>query len=58
MLRHVIGEVIEVESLPMLQGPVPRVRVRFNGRETSPWEMSTMFEFAVETDGFRGSVRR
>jgi DNA-binding XRE family transcriptional regulator len=57
MLWHAAGEIIEVESFPILQGPVPRVRARFKGTETA-WTMPTEFEFAFETEGFSGILGR
>jgi transcriptional regulator with XRE-family HTH domain len=57
LLWHAAGEIIEVESFPILQGPVPRVRARIKGFETA-WTMPSEFEFAVETEGFPGSVLR
>jgi transcriptional regulator with XRE-family HTH domain len=57
MLWHAIGEIIEVESLPILQGPVPRVRARIKGIETA-WTMPSEFEFADKPEpGFQTHVR-
>jgi transcriptional regulator with XRE-family HTH domain len=55
---HAIGEIIEVEQYPILQGPVPRVRAKIAGIE-SPWSMPTDFEFAVEiSDGMQSKPPR
>jgi len=56
MLWHVIGEIVEVEAFPILQGPVPRVRARIKGIETA-WTMPSEFEFAFEEEWFQNSVR-
>jgi transcriptional regulator with XRE-family HTH domain len=57
MLWRAAGEIIEVESFPILQGPVPRVRARFKGTETA-WTMPSEFEFAFETEGFFRHTRK
>jgi transcriptional regulator with XRE-family HTH domain len=53
---HAVGEIIEVESRPILMGPVPRVRATIAGTET-PWHMPADFEFAIEiSDGVQRQV--
>ena len=49
LLWHAVGEIIEIENLPILQGPVPRVRARIKGIETA-WTMQSEFEFAAEPE--------
>jgi transcriptional regulator with XRE-family HTH domain len=50
--------IIEVESFPILQGPVPRVRARFKGTEPTAWTMPSEFEFAAEPEpGLQTHVR-
>jgi len=54
---HAAGEIIEVESAPIMMGPVPRVRARIAGIE-SAWSMPSDFEFAPsEPDGSPTRVR-
>ena len=54
---HAIGEIIEVESAPIMMGPVPRVRARIAGVE-SAWSMPSDFEFAPsDPDSFQTRKR-
>ena len=54
---HAAGEIIEVESAPIMMGPVPRVRARIAGIE-SAWTMPSDFVFAVEPEAkFSGPVK-
>jgi transcriptional regulator with XRE-family HTH domain len=49
LLWHAVGHIIEIEPLPILMGPVPRVRARIKGIVTA-WHMPSDFEFALEPD--------
>jgi transcriptional regulator with XRE-family HTH domain len=46
---HAAGEIIEVESAPIMMGPVPRVRAKIAGIE-SAWSMPSDFVFAPEPE--------